>query len=305
MHLFKETHIDFIRLRKIAFIISGIVIAAGLLSLILKGGPKLGLDFTGGVEIHLKFSQSPSIAQIRSALHNIGLGGAAIQQYGAKNENLVLIRCGVEKASEEKLIGEVERALREEFKEEKNAFTIQSVDMIGPKVSGELRRKAILAIAFSLIGMLIYITWRFELRFAVGAVAALAHDIFIAAGALSLGNFEFTLPVIAALLTIIGYSLNDTIVIYDRLRENLKTYRKRKTSLKHLLNLGINQSLSRTVITSLTTFFVVVMLFLKGGAVLHGFAFALLIGVIVGTYSSAFIATPIVYSWGKGGTGRK
>ncbi|MEA3485114.1 MAG: protein translocase subunit SecF [Candidatus Aerophobetes bacterium] len=305
MHLFKETHIDFISLRKIAFLISGIVIATSLLSLILKGGLKLGLDFTGGVEIHLKFSQPPSIARIRSALRNTDFGGAVIQRYGAKNAHLVLIRCGVEKASQKRLIGEVEGALREEFKEGDNAFTIRSIDMIGPKISGELRKKAIWAIALSLIGMLVYIAWRFELRFAVGAVVALVHDIFIATGALSLGNFEFTLPVIAALLTIIGYSLNDTIVIYDRLRENLKTYRKRKTSLKHLLNLGINQSLSRTVITSLTTFVVVMMLFLKGGAVLHGFAFALLIGVIVGTYSSAFIATPIVYSWGKGAAGRK
>jgi len=301
MYLFKETHIDFIGLRKIAFVISGIVIAAGLTSLVLKGGPKLGLDFTGGIEFHLKFSESPSIVRIRSALRNIGLGEAVIQQYGPKKENLILIRCGVEKASQERLIGEVERILRGEFKEENNVFTIESIDMIGPKISEELRRKAVLAIALSLIGMLVYITWRFELRFAVGAVVALAHDVLIATGALSLGNFEFTLPVIAALLTIIGYSLNDTIVIYDRLRENLKTYRKRKTSLKHLLNLGINQSLSRTVITSLTTFFVVIMLFLKGGAVLHGFAFALLIGVIVGTYSSAFIATPIIYSWGRGG----
>ncbi|RLE07144.1 protein translocase subunit SecF [Candidatus Aerophobetes bacterium] len=304
MQLFKETHIDFIGLRKIAFIVSGIAIAAGLASLIFKGGPKLGLDFTGGVEIHLKFDQSPSIARIRSALREIDLEGAVIQQYGAKKENLILIRCGVERASQKELIGKIDKVLKEEFDEE-NAFVLQSIDMIGPKVSGELRRKAILAIALSLLGMLIYITWRFELRFAVGAVAALAHDIFVTTGALSLGNFEFTLPVIAALLTIIGYSLNDTIVIYDRLRENLKTYRKRKTSLKHVLNLGINQSLSRTVITSLTTFFVVIMLFLKGGAVLHGFAFALLIGIIVGTYSSSFIATPIVYSWGKGGMREK
>lgn len=300
MHLFKETNIDFIGLRRIALLISGIAIAAGIASLILKGGPRLGLDFTGGVELHLKFAQSPSIVRIRSGLQRMGLGGAVIQQYGAKEENLVLVRCGVGKVSEEKLTTRIEKVLREEFEETKNEFNIQSIEMIGPKVSKELQRSAILAIALSLTGMLIYIAWRFELRFAVGAVVALAHDILITVGALSLGNFELTLPIIAALLTIIGYSLNDTIVICDRIRENLRTYRKRRISFKKVLNLGINQSLSRTVITSLTTFVVVLALFLKGGSVLHGFSFALLIGVIVGTYSSSFVAAPIIYGWRKG-----
>jgi len=173
--------------------------------------------------------------------------------------------------------------------------------LIGPKVSEELRRKAVLAIIFALAGMLIYIGWRFDFKFAGGAVVALIHDVFISIGALSLGNFEFNLPVIAALLTIIGYSLNDTIVIYARAKENLKTYRKgKRISLKRILNLSINQSLPRTIITSLTTFIVVLVLFLWGGAAIHGFTFALLVGIIVGTYSSSFVATPIVYSWERG-----
>jgi preprotein translocase subunit SecF len=370
MRLFGETHIDFVELRKVAIFISGAAIAAGLTSLILKGGPKLGLDFTGGIEVHLKFTESPSISRIRSGLAKIGLGGAVIQQYGKKRDNLVLIRTGVEQVSQDiasqiityrekhgkftrleplknlpgieavgyenlvdlltvepseaekvninqieraplvslmqgiihqKTTAKIEQALRDEFKEKKDAFEVQTINLIGPRVSEELRRKAILAIIFSLAGMLVYIGWRFDFKFAGGAVVALIHDVFISVGALSLGNFEFNLPVIAALLTIIGYSLNDTIVIYARIKENLKTYRKgKRLSLKKILNLSINRSLARTIVTSLTTFIVVLVLFLWGGTVIHGFTFALLVGIIVGTYSSSFVATPIVYSWERG-----
>lgn len=366
MRFFGETHIDFVDLRKVAIFISGAAIVAGLTSLILKGGPKLGLDFTGGIEIHLQFTESPSISRIRSGLAKIGLGGAVIQQYGEKKDNLVLVRTGVEQVSQniasqiiayrekhgkfahleelkslpgieavgyenlrdlltvepsqtekvninqieraplislmqgiihKKTIARIEQALGDEFKEKRDAFEVRSINLIGPKVSEELRRKAVLAIIFALAGMLIYISWRFDFKFAGGAVVALIHDVFISIGALSLGNFEFNLPVIAALLTIIGYSLNDTIVIYARTKENLKTYRKgKRISLKRILNLSINQSLPRTVITSLTTFIVVLVLFLWGGAAIHGFTFALLVGIIVGTYSSSFVATPIVYS---------
>jgi len=370
MRFFGETHIDFVELRKVAIFISGAAIVAGLTSLILKGGPKLGLDFTGGIEIHLQFTESPSISRIRSGLAKIGLGGAVIQQYGEKKDNLVLVRTGVEQVSQniasqiiayrekhgkfahleelkslpgieavgyenladlltvepsqtekvninqieraplifliqgiihKKTTARIEQALRDEFKEKRNTFEVRSINLIGPKVSEELRRKAVLAIIFALAGMLIYISWRFDFKFAGGAVVALIHDVFISIGALSLGNFEFNLPVIAALLTIIGYSLNDTIVIYARTKENLKTYRKgKRISLKRILNLSINQSLPRTIITSLTTFIVVLVLFLWGGAAIHGFTFALLVGIIVGTYSSSFVATPIVYSLERG-----
>ncbi|MCD6231993.1 protein translocase subunit SecF [Candidatus Aerophobetes bacterium] len=300
MRLFKETHIDFIKLRKIAFVVSGVLVTLSIVSLFIKGGPKLGLDFTGGVEIHLKFTRPPSISRIRTALSKIGLGEAVIQQYGQKKDNLILVRLGVEKTSSEfasEISPKVEQAIRGEFKDEENEFVILSSELIGPKVGKEIQQKAIIALSISFIGMLIYIALRFELRFAVGAIVALCHDVFIAVGALSIGNFEFNLPIVAALLTIIGYSLNDTIVIYDRIRENLKIYRKKAGSLKDILNSSINQSLSRTIITSLTTFVVVLALFLWGGEVLHGFAFALLIGVIVGTYSSSFVATPVVYGW--------
>ncbi len=369
MRLFGETHIDFVGLRKVGIFISGAVIVAGITSLILKGGPKLGLDFTGGIEVHLKFRESPSISRIRSGLTKIGLGEAVIQQYGKRKDNLVLVRTGVgqvsrdiasqiiayreehgkfthleelknlpkieavgyenladlltvEPSQTEKVnINQIERVplislmqgiihkkttakigetLRGEFKGEKNAFEVQAINLIGPRISEELRRKALLAIIFSLAGMLVYIGWRFDLKFAMGAVVALIHDVFISTGALSLGNFEFNLPVIAALLTIIGYSLNDTIVIYARIKENLKTYRKgKRISFKRILNLSINESLSRTIVTSLTTFLVVLILFLWGGAAIHGFTFALLVGIIVGTYSSSFVATPLVYSWQK------
>lgn len=366
MRFFKNTNIDFIGWRKKAFLISGAIIVAAVISIVMKGGLKLGLDFTGGIEIHLKFDKSPSIAQIRSGLAKIGLNRAIIQQYGKREENLVLVRYKLEESSQKvaseiiayrsqhkkftnleelknipaievtgyeelvrfltlnpsekektnlnqvdkdslvslirqishrKIAAKIEKGIREEFKEEKNSFLIQSINLIGPQVSKELQKSAILSIVFALVGMLIYIAWRFELRFAVGAVIALIHDVFISIGALSLGNYEITLPVIPALLTIIGYSLNDTIVVYDRIRENLKTHRKGRMSIKRIINLGINQSLSRTIITSLTTFLVVLALFIWGGAVIHGFAFTLLVGVIVGTYSSDFIAAPVVYSW--------
>lgn len=367
MRFFGETKIDFIALRKKAFIISGIMIAATLFLIISRGGLKLGLDFTGGVEVHLKFSESPSIAWIRGVLAEIGLSKAVIQQYGRKEENLILIKHKVEEASQNiaskiiayrekqgkftsleelknipeiealgyenlanfftldpsqeeridinqatedslaslilyriipiKASAKIEEAIKKEFGGEKNTFSLEGSNFISPQVSKELRKDAILAIIFALVGMLAYIAWRFELRFAVGAVVALVHDVFISVGALTLGGYEFTLPIIAALLTIIGYSLNDTIVVYDRIRENSEVYRKKRTSSKKILNLGINQSLSRTVITSLTTFLVVLVLFLRGGAVIHGFAFALLVGIVIGTYSSIFVATPVIYSW--------
>ncbi|MCD6471865.1 protein translocase subunit SecF [Candidatus Aerophobetes bacterium] len=374
MQFFGKTNIDFIGLRKVAFVISGIAICIGIISLALKGGPKLGLDFTGGIEVHFKFNEFTPISRVRAGLSKIGLGNAVIQSYGKKDENLVLVRFGVEEISKniaseivayrekngkfttleelkdirginsigyenlvkfitinpsqkdkininqikedslapllqqitsQKMSAKIEKAVKEEFKERKNAFIVRSINLIGPKISEELRKGALLAIAFSLVGMLIYISWRFKLRFAVGAVVALTHDVFISVGALSLCNFEFNLTVIAALLTIIGYSLNDTIVIYDRIRENFKTYRKKRFPYKKVFNLSINQSLSRTVITSLTTFVVVLALFLWGGAAIHGFAFALLVGVIVGTYSSSFVATPVVYTWGEDKTKRR
>jgi len=367
MRFFGETKIDFIALRKIAFIVSGIMLAATLFLIFSGGRLKLGLDFTGGVEILLKFSEPPSIARIRGTLAEIGLSKAVIQQYGRKEENLILIKHKVEEVSEDiaskiiayrkeqgkftnleelrnipeieivgyedlanlltldpsqeektdinqveesslaslildriisiKASAKIEEAIKKEFEGEKNSFSVEGTNLIGPGVSKELQKNAILAIIFALVGMLAYIAWRFELRFAVGAVVALVHDVFISIGALTLGGYEFTLPIIAALLTIIGYSLNDTIVVYDRIRENSKVYRKGRTSFKKILNLGINQSLSRTVITSLTTFLVVLVLFLWGGAVIHGFAFALLVGIVVGTYSSIFVATPVIYSW--------
>jgi len=368
MRFFGKTHIDFIGLRRKAFLLSGIIIAIGITSIVLKGGLKLGLDFTGGIEVHLKFDKTPSVARIRSGLAKIGLGEAIIQQYGGKEENLVLIKYKVEEASQEiaseiinyrithkeftslqelrnipgieaigyeelvslftldplekekvglnqideeslaslilqvannKMGAKIEEGIKKEFEDEENSFVIQATYVVGPRISKKIQKSAILAIAFGLIGMLVYIAWRFELKFALGAVIALAHDVFISVTALSLGNYEITLPIIAAVLTIIGYSLNDTIVVYDRIRENLKTHRKGRIPLKEIINLGVNQSLSRTIITSLTTLLVVLVLFIWGGAIIHGFAFALLIGVIVGTYSSDFIAAPVVYSWRK------
>lgn len=367
MQILGETNIDFIKWRKVAFIVSIILIAFSLASIAFRGGLKLGLDFTGGMETNLQFEKPFEIGRVRSALSTIGLEGAVIQHYGPREENTVLVRYSLEEISDvlaanivayrereggfqsleqlrnipqvegigyENLVTEftldseivdkihinqasknviastiqdvssrqmasnIKEAIQGEFKNE-NPFEVVSVNLIGPKVSHELQRNAILAIVLSLIGMLIYIGLRFEFRFAAGAVVALVHDVAITIGLLALFNFEFTLPTIAAILTIIGYSLNDTIVVYDRIRENIKTLRKKKLPSKKILNLSINQSLSRTIITSLTTFIVVLILFLWGGEPLRGFTFALLVGVAVGTYSSIFVATPVVYIWGK------
>ena len=187
----------------------------------------------------------------------------------------------------------MEQQLTEDFPN--NPYDIRSVQEVGPKIGGELRRAAIMAVLISLLGILIYISWRFEFKFAVGAVAALFHDVLITVGVFSLLNFEISLAVVAAFLTIVGYSLNDTIVVYDRIRENTKVLRRE--NFTNIVNISLNQTLSRTVITSVTTLIVVLVLYLLGGEVIHDFSFALIIGVLIGTYSSIFVASPIVLEW--------
>jgi preprotein translocase subunit SecF len=191
------------------------------------------------------------------------------------------------------LTGRIDDALTTAFG--KGSYEIRRVEVVGPKVGKDLTRKAILAIVFSWIGMLIYISWRFEFRYAVGGILALVHDVIITIGAFSILNKEFDLTIVAALLTIIGYSINDTIIVFDRIREN--TRKNVKQSLADTINMSVNQTLSRTILTSFTVFIVVVVLFFFGGPVIHDFAFALLVGVVVGTYSSIFIASPIILAW--------
>lgn len=289
----KSTHIDFIKSRFIALIISAVFIIAGIISLVVKGGPNYGIDFAGGMMIQLKFHEQTSIKDIRKVLKEIDLGDSVIQRFGDVGDNEVLIRVEKTVADLENLGNIVEREMEKVFS--KGSFEVRRVEMVGPKVGKDLRTKGIMAILWAMLGILLYIAWRFELKLAVGAIVAVFHDIIITIGIFSLTNREIDLTIVAALLTIAGYSINDTIVTFDRFRENLRLIRK--FSYKDLLNKSINEVLSRTLLTSLTTLLVTVILLLLGGDVIRGFAFALTIGVVVGTYSSIFIASPVVYIW--------
>ncbi|MEJ2067342.1 MAG: protein translocase subunit SecF [Deltaproteobacteria bacterium] len=288
------TKIDFMGKRLAAFIISSLLIIAGIVSLIVHGGPNYGIDFAGGTLIQVRFSQPVTAGEIRESLKDVGLTGT-IQRFGAEGVGEYLIRLQTSSSDLEGLSATIKDALAKRFG--KDTFEIRRTEMVGPKVGKDLRRKGLQAIIFALIGILIYISLRFKFRFAVGAVVALAHDVMITVGVFSLTNKEFSLPVLAALLTIVGYSLNDTIVVYDRIRENMG--RMRREILEKTINISINETLSRTILTSFTTIIVVLILFLMGGGVIHDFTFALLIGIVVGTYSSIFVASPLVVLWEK------
>jgi preprotein translocase subunit SecF len=290
MQFFKETHIDFVKLMKYAVISSVLVILIGLVSLVLKGGPKKGIDFTGGTTIRLKFEKPLQVSAIRDVLSSLGQGKSEILKMGSGNEIIISI-------PQQTDIGDVTEKVLAELKAKlaDNPFEVNERDTVGPRIGQELARAALWAIFWSMILLLIYISYRFEFKFAVGAIVALIHDVTITLGLFSLLNMEVSLSVLAAFLTLVGYSLNDTIVVFDRIRENMKTMRRE--SLVTIINISVNQTLSRTVLTSLVTLLVVILLFFFGGEVLHNFSFALLAGIIVGTYSSVFIAAPIVVAW--------
>ena len=292
MQLFKnETRFDFMGKIKAAMIISGIVILIGLGSIVVSGGLKYGIDFAGGTLVQLQFKNPPEIEVIRDGLKTIGLGESTIQEFGSKKDILIRVE-----RSEEKLeaVGAmVKRSLSGKF--HSDDIIVERVEMVGPKVGRDLREKALLSILYAIIGIVIYISWRFEFQYAIAAIIALIHDVLVTMGAFSILDKEFTLVIVAAFLTIIGYSLNDTIVVFDRIRENLR--RKGKLSLSEIINSSINQTLSRTLLTSGTTLLVVLALFFFGGEIIHDFSFALLVGVFVGTYSSIFIASVFLVYW--------
>ncbi|MCD6152820.1 MAG: protein translocase subunit SecF [Syntrophobacterales bacterium] len=287
------TNFDFVGRMKIAFSISLALIIISILSLIIHGGPNLGIDFAGGTLVQIKFQEPTTVNDIRDTLKTINLGNSTIQRFGYRNNNEFLIKTEKSSSGLKGLSDKIGGALAGVYPKE--MFEIRRVEVVGPKVGKDLREKGILAMLIAMIGILIYITWRFEFRYAIGSIIALIHDVIITVGIFSLLDKEFTLPIIAALLTIIGYSLNDTIVVYDRIRENSKSIKRQE--LEQIVNSSINQTLSRTILTSGTTLLVVGALFFLGGAVIHDFAFALLVGVVVGTYSSVFIASPIVLAW--------
>jgi len=385
MQFFGETHIHFAAHRYRAFILSAIFIVAGLVSLAIKGGPRLSIDFDGGTLIQARFDQPVPIGDLRQTVRDAGYDGGDIQEFGARNEYLITI----EKISEEGLasevlmealvgaypqagwtvvssqelppdlsagfeggnlvivsadsippietlksevrsrgvgvveltrdsaatvafslpylgveaqaVGKITNAMKAQFPD--RAIEIRRTESVGPKIGEELKNRTWAAILISLFGILVYISWRFEFKFAVGAILALIHDVVITVGLFSILNKEISLVIVAALLTIVGYSLNDTIVVFDRIRENFSL--RRRESYENMIDISINESISRTIITSLTTLIVVLFLFFLGGEVIHDFAFALLVGIVVGTYSSIFVASPILIEWQNRLTGRK
>jgi len=279
-------HIDFVGKMKYAIIFSVIVAIIGIGSIIFHGGLNLGIDFAGGSIIQIKFSKNISADQIRTALKSTKLESSIIQQFGP---NEFLIRTSESFSDQKMLVTNVEQPLSAAFNKD---YEIRRVEVVGSKVGADFQRKAIFAVILSWLAMLIYVGWRFEFRYGLGGIIALIHDVIIILGTVSILNMEFTITILAAVFFIIGFSINDTIVVLDRVRENVKLNPKRK--LGDIINLSVNQTLSRTILTSLTVFLTVLALFFFGGAVIHDFALSLLVGVVFGTYSSVFISCPIV-----------
>jgi preprotein translocase subunit SecF len=287
------TKIDFMKRKGIGFLFSGVVMLIGIVSLILHGGPIYGIDFAGGTLAQVKFSQPVGPDAIRSALKEAGLEASSVQGFEGESKGEYLIRLPESPADLGGLSTIISTALAKQFGE--NGFEMRRIEIVGPKVGKDLRNKGIMATVIALIAMLIYISWRFEFRFAVGGVVAILHDVIVTIGVLSLTNTEFSIPILAALLTIVGYSINDTIVVYDRIRENLP--KMRKEPLERVINISVNETLSRTILTSFTVFIVLLALYFLGGGVIHDFSFALIVGVVFGTYSSVFIASALVAVW--------
>lgn len=287
-----KMNVDFVGKRRFFMMISAIVILVGIAALLVRGGLNYGIDFAGGTMVQVRFAKDMNSDQIREALTEIDMGEASIQQFEDEEAHEFLIRVEKSKSNLVGLSDEIRVVLDKAFGAEN--VDIRRVEMVGPKVGKDLRRQGMLAILYAMFGILIYITLRFEFRFAVGAIVALVHDVMITVGVFAVLDKEFSLPIVAALLAIVGYSLNDTIVVYDRIRENMKG--SGKSGFLKTVNRSINQTLSRTILTSLTTMLVLVSLFFLGGGVIHDFAFAMIIGVMVGTYSSIFIASPVVIS---------
>ena len=290
MQILKDTHVDFVGKRKLAFLISAGLILMGVISLLAHGGPAFSIDFSGGTLLQIQFEQDLSVEEVRNSLDKIGWSDSEIQKFGQGAEFLIRVK---KQALGTQVGDQIKTALTQDFPD--NRFEVRREEKVGPKIGQELKGKALRAIFFALILILIYISWRFEFKFAVGAIVALFHDVLITVGIFSLLNKEISLAIVAALLTIVGYSLNDTIVVFDRIREDLAIMRGK--SYEKIINASINQTLSRTIITSVTTLMVVICLFVLGGEVIRDFAFALMIGVIVGTYSSIFVASPVLIEW--------
>lgn len=284
------TKIDFLGKAKIFFIISILAVVLSLVVIFTKGF-NYGIDFAGGTVIQVKFTDSPDLNKIREKLGALKLGDVVIQNFG--DEKSILIRVEQSDQSLKDVSNQIKDGLVSDYGKDKVIF--ERVEQVGPQVGAELKRKALNAVIYALLGVLAYVAVRFQMVYSVGAVLALFHDVIITLGLFSLFGKEVNLPIIAAVLTIVGYSLNDTIVVFDRIRENIKGDGG-KSGLLDVMNRSLNETLSRTVLTSFTTLLAVAALFIFGGAVIHEFAFALLAGVVIGTYSSIGIASSFVYS---------
>ena len=333
-----DINIDFTGKRKIAYFISGCLIIFSILSVIIHGGPRYGIDFAGGSLIQVNFFSPVNIGDIKSGLTKVNLEKASVQRFGEKEDNEYLIRTDISEAYHEDFSNQLQAALKTATNSD---VEIRRIEMVGPQVGQDLREKALFAMFFALLFITIYISGRFELKwllsgvmaavliasvyflsifkvsipflilaalivtlvlfwflelkYAMGAIVALIHDVVVTVGVFSLLDIEFTLPIIAALLTIIGYSLNDTIIVFDRIRENLRKHHRKP--LEFILNRSINETLARTILTALTTLTVVIALLVLGGGIIRDFALALTIGVIIGTYSSVYVASPILLAW--------
>ena len=296
MELFKYSRsYDFMAKSK-TFIAFSLVLMAISAFLLFSKGLNYGIDFAGGTVIQVKYESAAPISDMRKKLKEEKLfAGASITRFGSDEEVIIRIKTSTQELGSD--IGDIARGVLSGT----GNFEIRRVDIVGPKVGSELREKGIMAMLLAVLGILIYVTFRFEWRFALASVFALVHDVTIALGALSLFVIDINLDILAALLTLLGYSLNDTIIVFDRIREGLRTIKSNE--LKDVINESVTRTLSRTTLTSLTTFFVVLTLFIFGGEIIHGFSFTLMVGVIVGTYSSIFVASPILLYSGFSVTG--
>jgi preprotein translocase subunit SecF len=284
------TTIDFVGLRFKMLIFSWTLILIGLVNVWWHGGLNYGIDFAGGTMVHVKFAQATPIGDIRSALSRADLPEVIVQDVGKGSQEFQIRVPGAEHGGSGSVADAIKTGLRERFGE--GTYDVLRVETVGPKVGKDLWRSAALAVLAATIVMGVYIAIRFELRFGIGAAIALLHDVLMTIGALSIARMEFDLTTVAALLTVVGYSVHDTVIVSDRIRENMK--KMRRESFANIINLSINETLSRTLITSGTAILVTAALFVLGGSVIHSFAFALLVGFIVGTYSSIYVASPIV-----------
>jgi preprotein translocase subunit SecF len=290
LEIIGKTNIDFLGRRRITFTVSAVFVLVGVFALVQigRGAANLSIDFTGGTSVQVRFNQPIAIDRARQALHSAGLQSPELQEFAGGDR--LLVRVQTSTSFEEKLTDRILSALQAEFPD--HELTMEAASEIGPVIGEKLRNDALTAIVLSLVGIILYIWIRFELRFGLAAALAMVHDVLVVLGLFYLLNKEITLLVVTALLTLAGYSLTDKVVVFDRIRENVRM--RRRESIDVVINNGINQVLSRTIVTSLTVVLVLVPLALFGGEVLHDFSLALLWGVIIGTYSSVFVASPLL-----------